>query len=396
VIEGREPIRVVVYTVSQPGGAQISLATLVRFLDANVDVTVMGTSEEGVADVAAARPGTPTCVVPAVRNKLDVRSICAHVRALRHLRPDLLHVSCDNQWSAPYALLAGVLTRTPTIGVVHGPAPAWRRRQRLLVQWLARAVDAYVSVSKSSAAATASSLGLSPGSVRTIYNGVRRPPTSSNATGRSPTSGTRPTGPGPVVASVGRFAPEKGFDVLVRAMAELPRARLVLFGDGEERANLESLAERLGLSERVHFAGWVSSPWDTSFQIDIFAMPSRREGFGITAVEAMMSRIPVVASDAGGIPEIVEHERTGLLVPVDDPKALAEAIGRLLDDPQLRERLVDAAETVTSVRYTPEAMAASYEALYSEVLRERLSTGRRPFSRRHLRTARETSTSPTP
>jgi glycosyltransferase involved in cell wall biosynthesis len=125
-------------------------------------------------------------------------------------------------------------------------------------------------------------------------------------------------------------------------------------------------------------------------------MPSRREGFGITAVEAMMSRVPVVASDAGGIPEIVEHERTGLLVPVDDPKALAEAIGRLLDDPQLRERLVDAAETVTSVRYTPEAMVASYEALYSEVLRERASTCRWPFSGRHLHSERATSTSPKP
>jgi glycosyltransferase involved in cell wall biosynthesis len=335
-------------------------------------------------------------VVGAVRSKFDLRSVIEHVRELRRLQPDLLHVSCDNQWSAPYGLLAGVLTRTPTIGVVHGPAPAWRRRQRLLAQWLALAVDAYVSVSKSSAAATANSLGLAPGSVRTIYNGVRRPSTSSNAIGRSLTSETRQPNAGPVVAGVGRFAPEKGFDVLIRAMSELPSAELVLFGDGEEKANLESLTERLGISERVHFAGWVSSPWDTSFQIDVFAMPSRREGFGITAVEAMMSRIPVVASGAGGIPEIVEHERTGLLVPPDDPKALAEAIVRLLDDPQLRERLVDAAETATSVRYTPEAMAASYEALYSEVLRERPSAGRRPFSRRHLLSARGTSTSPTP
>ena len=374
----------------------MSLTTLVGALSESCEVAVMGTSRARVAEVATARPCTGTCVVGAVRSKFDLRSVIEHVRELRRLQPDLLHVSCDNQWSAPYGLLAGVLTRTPTIGVVHGPAPAWRRRQRLLAQWLALAVDAYVSVSKSSAAATANSLGLAPGSVRTIYNGVRRPSTSSNAIGRSLTSETRQPNTGPVVAGVGRFAPEKGFDVLIRAMSELPSAELVLFGDGKEKANLESLTERLGISERVHFAGWVSSPWDTSFQIDVFAMPSRREGFGITAVEAMMSRIPVVASDAGGIPEIVEHERTGLLVPPDDPKALAEAIVRLLDDPQLRERLVDAAETATSVRYTPEAMAASYEALYSEVLRERPSAGRRPFSRRHLLSARDTSTSPTP
>jgi glycosyltransferase involved in cell wall biosynthesis len=198
------------------------------------------------------------------------------------------------------------------------------------------------------------------------------------------------------VAGVGRFSPEKGFDVLIRAMGKLPQARLVLFGDGEERANLESLARELGLSERVHFAGWVGSPWDLAPEIDVFAVPSRREGFGITVVEAMMSRVPVVASAVGGIPEIVDHERTGLLVRVGDPSALANAIGRLFDDPRLRERLVGAAEAAASERFRPEKMAASYEALYEEALTKRASMNRRFLSWRRLLSMPETPTSPDP
>jgi glycosyltransferase involved in cell wall biosynthesis len=382
--DNQGPIRVVVYTDSLPGGSQASLATLVGFLGDSIDLTVMGTSEARVADVATARPGTATCVVPAVRSKFDVRSIGAHVRAIRRLRPDVLHVSCDNPWSAPYGLLAGVLTRTPTIGVVHGPAPAWRRRQQMLVRRLAPAVDAYVSVSRSSATATAGALGLAAGSVRTIYNGVRAP-TLPPITMGAPATVERLPGTEPVVAGTGRFSPEKGFDVLIQAMGRLPRARLVLFGDGEERSGLEALATRLGLADRVHFAGWVPSPWNAGSQIDVLAVPSRSEGFGIALVEAMLARIPVVASEVGGIPEIVEHERTGLLVPVDDALALSKAIERLLDSPQLRERLVDGAEAMASARYAPEAMAAAYEALYTEVLTDRASKRQRvrvPRSRR--------------
>ncbi len=162
----------VIYTVSPRGGAHASLCTLVRCLDPAIEVSVVSTRPEIAAELAGLRAGTDSCVVAPVRNKADLPGILRHARAVRALRPDVLHVSSDNPWSAPYGLLAGLISRCPTVAVVHGPAPAWRRRQRWLVRRVARHLDALVSVSDASARAVELSLGLARGRVRTIYNAV--------------------------------------------------------------------------------------------------------------------------------------------------------------------------------------------------------------------------------
>jgi glycosyltransferase involved in cell wall biosynthesis len=220
-------------------------------------------------------------------------------------------------------------------------------------------VDAYVGVSGAVARITESMLGLRVGSARVIYNGAELP--SSVA--------ARDAAPEPLVGAVGRLAPEKGYPVLLQAVQSLPGCRVVFVGEGEERAGLEAQAAERGLSERVRFAGWVEPPWTARFAFDVLAVPSFTEGFPLVIVEAMLAGTPVVASNVGGIPEIVVDGETGLLVPPGDAPALAGALDRLLGAPDLRAAIAARSKREAEQRYTSSAMAAHFEALYHQLAR---------------------------
>lgn len=146
--------------------------------------------------------------------------------------------------------------------------------------------------------------------------------------------------PGPVVLFLGRLHRQKGVDVLLRAFTTVPGATLVLAGDGPDRGSLERMAHELGLRSRVRFLGFV--PHDRVPALlrsaDVLVMPSRYEELGTAMVEGMYAGLPVVASDTGGVPELVEHDGNGLLVPPGQPAPLADAVNRLLADRELAGR----------------------------------------------------------
>jgi glycosyltransferase involved in cell wall biosynthesis len=179
---------------------------------------------------------------------------------------------------------------------------------------------------------------------------------------------------GLVVGSVGRLSPEKGLKYLLRAMAEItrqePRARLLLAGDGPERRSLEQLVARLGLLDRVEFTGEV--PHDqvprALARMDVFVMPSTWEGFGVAALEAAAMKLPILASNVHGIPDVVEDGVTGILVPPKDVAALSQAILRLLRDPEERRRMGRAGREMVATRYSWADNVRQMEALYNELL----------------------------
>ena len=329
-------------------------------LDPAFDVTVVGTSETMVRWVAASRPGAKTRVLSPVRSKFDIRAIAEHVRAVRELRPDILHVNLDNPWTSQYGMLAGAVTRTPMVAVLHGRSEPWRKRQQWLVRPVARRIRAYVCVSHDSARHVEPMLHMKSGSMRVIHNGMPVP--------RQLAPSPPPSPPGTLhIGAVGRLSPEKGLGVLIEAMAKLPRSHLVLVGDGPERARLEELVDKLGLIERVDFAGWVDPPWTATWAFDVLAMPSFTEGFPLVIVEAMLAGMPVVASHVGGIPEIVVEGDTGMLVSPDDADALAQALQRMAEDVEGREAMAGRCRAVALQEFTDTAMAAQFEALYAEV-----------------------------
>jgi glycosyltransferase involved in cell wall biosynthesis len=167
--------------------------------------------------------------------------------------------------------------------------------------------------------------------------------------------------------------PRKGIRFLVEAAAQLkprfPDLKVVVAGDGFERPDLIALAERLGIARDVTFLGWVANselpPYYRSAAVSV--IPSLEEGFGIPAAEAMGCETPVVASDAGGLPEVVEHGVTGLIVPRGDSTALAEAIGSLLADPARRERMGRAGRERALRLFDWDRTAEQFEQIYAGI-----------------------------
>ena len=150
---------------------------------------------------------------------------------------------------------------------------------------------------------------------------------------------------------VGRLEPMKGVDTLLKAFAEAiprvpPHVHLRIVGDGSERAKLEALSKELDIEPRVEFAGSVTprQAYDEYAQAEIFCGLSRSEALGNVFIEAMASGCAVIATNVGGIPDVVKNEETGLLVPVDDSAAAAQAIKRLITDMPLRAKLSTAAK----------------------------------------------------
>ncbi|NCU01585.1 glycosyltransferase [Candidatus Macondimonas diazotrophica] len=161
----------------------------------------------------------------------------------------------------------------------------------------------------------------------------------------------------------------KGQRVLLDALRQKPALAdypVLLIGSGEDETALRHEAADLA---QVVFTGFVENVADYLAALDVFVFPSREEGLGSTLIDAMVQGLPIVASRVGGIPELIEHERTGLLVPPGDAAALAAALARLTGDPDLRRRLGSAAQAAAAA-YTPEAMAAAYLDLYHDIAQE--------------------------
>ena len=182
---------------------------------------------------------------------------------------------------------------------------------------------------------------------------------------------TRPDGP-PAIGTVGRLEPVKGLETLLEAFSALapahPDLRLEIAGRGSCEPELRASAARMGLADRVDFLGWREDVAALHARWRMFAQPSRHEGFGLAALEAMASGLPVVASATGGLPELVEDGRTGLLAPAGDATALARQLDRLLTDDRLRERLGAAGRQRAAERFGVAAMVAGIEAVYARLL----------------------------
>jgi len=349
-------LRIAVYTDSSGvGGAEQALAHLITHLEDALDLVPIFVSER-VAEVVAPGRGVtlvrrPSETVP------DPGALRAHVRALRAARADVFHANLISPYSGQYGLVAAIALRIPSVAVYQLPNDPANRLQHLLKRTTARATTAHVGVGERVAREIERRLGLRDGTALTIHNGVDDHTT-------QPASRTNAE---PTIGAVGRLAPQKGFDVLLRALADIPGARLVIVGDGPERAELEALAQRLGVADRTSFVGWIDEPRSLLSSFDVLALPSRNEGFPLTVLEALLAEVPVVATDVGSVREAVVPGETGVLVEPEDVDALAAALRALLADPQERQRLGRRGRELVRARFTAAHMATAFERLYREL-----------------------------
>jgi glycosyltransferase involved in cell wall biosynthesis len=195
----------------------------------------------------------------------------------------------------------------------------------------------------------------------------------------------RPAPPGPRRNGINRYIlciaelqEYKAIDVLLQAAVPLltgdPSLSLVLAGDGPLRADLEGLASRLGIRGQTMFLGTQGAPEIARLLhgCETMVLPSRMEPFGIALIEAMACKAPVIASKVGGIPEIIEHETSGILVEPENPEALTAALRLVLTDHALRKRLVDNGYSRVLERFGSTHNAAAYLTAFSSLLRSPL------------------------
>jgi glycosyltransferase involved in cell wall biosynthesis len=187
-------------------------------------------------------------------------------------------------------------------------------------------------------------------------------------------------GDSPVLVSCAELSAGKGHDLLLRALAAVRarghRARLVILGEGPERASLERLGADLGIADSVRLPGFVANPYPEMLAADLFCLASRFEGFGLALLEATALGVPILATDAdGGGPRLLlDGGRLGALVPPNSVEALTEAIVRHLEQPEeLRSRA--AAGAAHARRFTTAAMAAAFQEVISRVARRPAPAG---------------------
>jgi glycosyltransferase involved in cell wall biosynthesis len=320
------------------------------------------------AAAEAGRRGIDTALLP-LASDLDLPSVLRAARLLARRRPDLVHLHTGRAtWLGG---LAARLARVPALTtrrMDRKVAPGWKTRL-VYRQLVRRAVAISPAVAR-----RLEEGGVARGSVRVIPSAVDPRGLAASDAPATLRSRLGLDGEAFVVLVLAALVPRKGIDVLIDAFAGLraavPRARLLVAGEGPERAALEERARRAELGESALFLGRRDDKGDLLALCDVLALPSRQEGLGVAALEAMAAARPVVASRVGGLAEAVEHGRTGLLVPPDDPRALEEALARLAADPELRAALGAAGPGRVADGHLPEQMVLAYEALYREILRE--------------------------
>jgi glycosyltransferase involved in cell wall biosynthesis len=174
----------------------------------------------------------------------------------------------------------------------------------------------------------------------------------------------------PLLLALGRLHVNKAFDVLLRALEKVPSAHLWLAGEGPEGRRLMKLADELKIAERLRFLGWRSDVPALLAASDLLVCPSRHEPLGNVVLEAWAQRRAVVAAGAQGPAALITPEETGILVPPDDPEALAAAVARVLEDPILAARLAVGGRAAYEAEFTESAVVAQTLALF-----ERLTAG---------------------
>lgn len=171
----------------------------------------------------------------------------------------------------------------------------------------------------------------------------------------------------PLILALGRLHPNKGFDVLIRALAHVPEAYLWLAGEGPLRAELEILAARAGVLARIRFLGWREDVASLFAAADLFVCPSRHEPLGNVVIEGWAQGIPVIAAASEGPSQLIEDGIDGMLVPLEDDKSLAAAINKLVADRLLAAHIGAAGRQAYEEQFTEAAVVARYLEFFEKV-----------------------------
>lgn len=307
------------------------------------------------------------------RFRFDTRALSALREIIDRSNPDII---LTHQVKSHLLMkLSRLWKKYPWVAFHHGYTTTDRkmRAYNLLNRWSLPSADRVITVCQAFAR-DLTTAGVRQECIHVEHNAIRPRTLDNSRQGKEVRTRFQIEDDALVVLSVGRLSNEKGHIDLIAAFSKLTHenpeldATLMIVGDGPERNNLTTAVSRLQLDGKVILVGEVNDVQPYYDSANIAVLPSHSEGSPYVLLEAIDAGLPVVATAVGGVPEMVTDEETALLVPAHNPKAISNAIYRLLSDPQLARKLTTHASNLLATRYRPEIQTRSLVAFYQTVL----------------------------
>ena len=353
------------------GGAESYLLDLCKGLDPQKfrpEIIYFYPEEQMLPEFREA--GIPCSIFPVKGGEFTLREMWGLSRLIKKLSPDIVHVHLfhASRFGAVAAFLAGSRRIVRTKHSVRKPGSKPGKRDRVWQALNHLTISTNVAVSE----AVARQIGAQ----HVIYNGIDTSyfdPGLVERTDHAVYPEKFGVKSGPVIGIAARLALPKGHKTLLEAFSILlphwPNSKLIIAGDGEERDSLEALILKLNLSEHVQILGSIRNVREFLADLDIFAHPSILEGLGIAVIEAMSMERAIVATNVGGLPELITDGVDGILIEPDNPGALSEAMDRMLRQSALRQEFGENARKKAVEKFSIGTMIRKYEELYLEICR---------------------------
>jgi L-malate glycosyltransferase len=343
-------------------------------------LTVLGLRERGHRTVLVAHPEGELAVRAseghdlirlAPRAEVDLHAGWRLSRIIRDLKPEIVHAH-DPHAVALASLALSFLTSGRCPGLVASRRVAYHLKAHAFSRWKYHQVARFVAASNAIHQILVGD-GIDPARIVTVYEGIELHRVQAEPAANIHAEFWLPTHT-PIVGAVAALTQEKGHKYLIEAAAlvlrDVPETRFIILGEGELRSSLERQIKELHLDKHVLLPGFRADILSFIKSFDVFVMSSLFEGLGTSLLDAMALSKPTVASDTGGIPEVVAHGETGFLVPPRDARELATAISKLLKDPDRRERMGRAGLERVKRLFTADQMVEKTQAVYRNLKSE--------------------------
>jgi len=364
------------------GGAERLLVIYLQYLDRTRFEPRVGVLQVKNGNPMAAeieKLGVPIDAVP-VKRLADPGALPRLLGYLRRVRPHVLHTRLE--FADTLGVTVAKLLGIPTVSTLHtadAPQKGEKSYRRLKLHWwiLRHITTRVIAVSEGTRRHHLRVGKLPPEKVVTLHNGIDLsrfiPVSPAERASLRASLGILPDAP--VLITVAVLRPPKGIQFMLAALPDVlkivPAARYLIVGDGDHRAALEKIAAEKGVSGRVIFTGTRRDIPQLLAAADIFVLPTLTEALPTVLAEAMAAEKPIIAGEVGGVPEMVDDGRNGLLVPPADSRALTEACVKLLENPQRAREMGRVGRQIVAERFDIQRQVRRLEALYLELCGEK-------------------------
>ena len=353
------------------GGAEQHLLTILRNIDPSLyKPIVCCIREKGRIGEEIEELGFSLVCLERKSKSIDLRILLDLLHLIDTRNIHIVHTHLYQ--ACMYGRIAALIRGLPSVVTEHTAHKKYKLNRRIISRLLARKTHKVIAVSQTVKEYVIERDGIESSRIEVMHNGIDVPRYSSRLTKAEAREILRIPADGFLVGTVGRVEEQKGQMYLINAVRivkeSIPSLRALVVGSGSCEDSLKKTVSNLGLDRHVFFMGPRRDVPEILRALDVFALPSLREGLPLALLEAMASSLPVIVTPVGGIPEIVTNELNGLIVPPRDERSLAESIIALFHDNELRKKLGQTAMTTIQEKFSAQNMVSHLEHVYGSLL----------------------------